>query len=71
MPDFSYDAMGGPASKAAAYGSFEDEPPLLEGALSVPLSWPSHVMKQLLCQPRNCPAWLHAAAAGAARGMHE
>ncbi len=29
--DYSYDAMGGASTSAAAYGSFEEEAPLLEG----------------------------------------
>ena len=43
MPDFSYDAMGGPANTAAAYGSFEEEAPLLEGARRPFLSHMGHV----------------------------
>ena len=66
MPDFSYDAMGGPATTSAAHGSFEDEAPLLEGARCAPVHLPLtpfHVRKgaELHCSavPR-CPAWLHA-----------
>ena len=32
--DYSYNAMGGASTSAAAYGSFEEEAPLLEGTPS-------------------------------------
>lgn len=46
--DYSFDTPGPSSSAAATYGTFDDEPPLLEGVESVLLAPSSHTVL-LLC----------------------